>query len=154
MWRSMSPAMILVLTLAVNSAAAAPRIGELEVREGNGGLPCFSISQAEEQRGGAPNFDAITVSDGKAVLWTMAMPKQRTFPVTFRMCIPYAGRLPVLPQMPAAALQAGKAYDVYVATRKPGAAPQGYRGRFCMVKQAQGLMKVRSLGAKGGCQVL
>jgi len=152
MWRSVSPAMILFLTLAVmDSAAAAPRIGELEIRQGNGGAPCFSISEAEEQRGGAPNFDSITVSEGKAVLWTMTMPKQRTFPVTFRMCIPYAGRLPVLPQMPAAQLQSGKAYDVFVATRKPGAAPQGYRARFCLVRQGLGPTKVRTLGPKGGC---
>lgn len=152
MWRSVSPAMILFLTLAVmDSAAAAPRIGELEIRQGNGGAPCFSISEAEEQRGGAPDFDSITVSEGKLVLWTMSMPKQRTFPVTFRMCIPYAGRLPVLPQMPAAALRAGKAYDVFVATRKPGASPQGYRARFCLVRQGLGPMKVRTLGAKGGC---
>ncbi len=152
MWRSVSPAIILFLALAVmDGAAAAPRIGELEVRQGNGGAPCFSISEAEEQRGGAPNFDAITVSDGKAVLWTMVMPKQRTFPVTFRMCIPYAGRLPVLPQTPAAELQVGRAYDVYVATRKPGAAPQGYRARFCLLRQGAGPLKVRTLAARGGC---
>ena len=88
----------------------------------------------------------------KTALWRMAMPAQRTFPVSFRMCIPYAGRLPVLPQMPAAPLQAGKIYDVVIDARTGHAravGPRDYRGRFCLVRQAGGALRVRNIGAAG-----
>ena len=147
------PLLLLFAVLAGLSmdSAAAPRVGELAIRIGNGGIPCFTIPQDEEERAGAPDFHSITVSDGKTTLWSMAMPRQRTFPVSFRMCIPYAGRLPVLPQTPAAELQMGRAYDVYVATRKPGSAPQGYRARFCLLRQGSGAVRVRTLTARSGC---
>lgn len=131
-----------VLGLAGVSAgeARAGRVGELLVRQGNGGMPCFTVSEAEEKRGGAPNFESITVSDsagpGRGAMWSMTMPKQRTFPVTFRMCVPYAGRLPVLPQMPAAPLEAGRVYEVAIQARGPfaAAAPRSYRAHFCLTR--------------------
>src|SRR6476660_9285556 len=95
-------ALFIVLTAAALDSVAGPRVGELVVRTGSSGVPCFTISEAEEARSGAPDFHAIAVSEGKNVLWGMTMHGQRTFPVSFRMCIPYAGRLPVLPQTPAA----------------------------------------------------
>ncbi len=149
---------LIVLSLAgAGQGVAATRVGELLVREGNAGVPCFTISEAEEARGGAPDFNAITVSEmgagPKTALWRMAMPAQRTFPVSFRMCIPYAGRLPVLPQMPAAPLQAGRIYDVVIDARTARASgkagPRDYRGRFCLVQQGR-LLRVRNLGAAGG----
>lgn len=133
-----------LLSLASGSACAAARSGEVVVREGNQGVPCFSISEAQERRTGAPNFHSITVSEAgagaKGVVWIMKMPKHRTFPVSFRMCVPYAGRLPVLPQTPARGLQPGRVYEVLIEPRPPfaGKAPRSYRGRFCVVKTAQG----------------
>ncbi len=147
-----------LFVLAMSAGAgecAAARTGELLVREGNAGVPCFTIPEAEEARSGAPDFQAITVSEAgvKAALWKMAMPAQRTFPVTFRMCIPYAGRLPVLPQTPAAALEAGKLYEVAISARarKSGTAPRDYRGRFCLV-QAEGVLRVRNIAPAGAKQ--
>lgn len=131
------------------AAAAAVRTGEVVVREGNAGVPCFSISEREELRAGAPNFHAITVGEAGAgargAMWTMAMPAARTFPVSFRMCVPYAGRLPVLPQTPALALQPGQVYEVVIEARPPLAAkaPRSYRGRFCVLKAAAGVPRVR-----------
>ena len=133
----------MVLALAGAGEARAARIGELVVRQGNGGVPCFTVSEAEERRGGAPSFQSITVSEaapGRGTMWTMALPSQRTFAVTFHMCVPYAGRLPVLPQMPAAALQPGRVYEVAIEARGPFArsAPRSYRAHFCLQKNGQG----------------
>ena len=135
------------------AAAAASRTGEVMVREGNGGLPCFSISEHEETRAGAPNFHSITVSEAgpgaRMAMWTMVMPRQRTFPVSFRMCVPYAGRLPVLPQTPAAVLQPGRVYEVAIEPRGPLAAtaPRSYRGRFCVTAAGSGAPAVRAATA-------
>lgn len=143
-----------VLGLAVAPAAGAVRPGELEVRQGKDGMPCFTIPQAEEERSGAPDFRAISVVEAgpgaKTLMWSMEMPQARTFPVTFRMCIPYAGRLPVLPQTPARALQTGRPYDVTVAAAAPQqGGPRLYRARFCLLRQGQDAPRVRHLGAGG-----
>ncbi|MDL2355972.1 MAG: hypothetical protein QFF03_12015 [Pseudomonadota bacterium] len=125
-------------------AAPAPRTGEAEVRGSGSGLPCFTIAEREEQRGGAPDFEAVTVVDPstrpRATMWTMSMPPGRTFPVLFSMCIPYAGRVQSLPQTAAAPLATGKVYEVYIAVRasdKPNQ-PRGYGARFCLARQPDG----------------
>lgn len=142
-----------VLGLAVAPATEAARTGELEVREGKAGVPCFTISQAEEERGGAPDFLAISVVEAgpgaKMLMWRMEMPQARTFPVSFRMCIPYAGRLPVLPQRPARPLQPGRPYEVTIEAAAPQqAGPRVYRARFCLLRQGQDAPRVRSLDSK------
>ena len=143
-----------VLGLAVAPAAGAMRTGELEVREGKAGMPCFTIPQAEEERNGAPDFRAISVVEAgpgaRTPMWSMEMPQARTFPVSFRMCIPYAGRLPVLPQTPALALQPGRPYDVTIEAAAPQqGGPRVYRARFCLLRQGQDGPRVRTLAAGG-----
>ncbi len=134
---------------------AAAQMGQLEVRTGNGGAPCFTISEADEKRGGAPNFHAITVSDlshgARTTMWSMAMPAQRTFPVSFRMCVPYAGRLAVLPQTPAAPLQPGRVYEVTIEARGPivRGAPRSYRAHFCVGEAGRRIGAVRTTGPEG-----
>ena len=147
---------LFVLAMTAGAAeCAAAHVGELLVKEGKGGAPCFTISEAEEQRGGTPDFQAIAVSEpgAKVALWKMAMPVHRTFPVTVSMCIPYAGRLPVLPQTPAASLEAGKVYEVAIIARAQRSAdkPRDYRARFCLV-QADGALRVRNLPAAAAKQ--
>ncbi len=147
---------LFVLAMMAGAAeCAAAQAGELLVKEGKGGAPCFTISEVEEQRGGTPDFQSIAVSEPgvKAALWKMAMPVHRTFPVTVSMCIPYAGRLPVLPQTPAAPLEAGKVYEVTISARAPRAADKArdYRARFCLV-QAAGALRVRNLPASAAKQ--
>jgi hypothetical protein len=126
--------LVLILCLAslMLPAQAARRIGEAEVRADTRGQPCFTISEREEKRSGTPDFQAITVSEGERVLWHMAMPPERTFPVNVGMCIPYGGRIPALPQTPALALEAGKLYTVQVEARpgKNAAMPLRYRVQF------------------------
>lgn len=140
---------------SVGGRAAVPA-GELLVRQGDRGVPCFTIAQAEEERSGTPDFHAITVGEAgsKVPMWKMVMPAQRTFPVTFRMCIPYAGRLPVLPQTPAAPLQAGRVYEVAIDARapRPSAAARNYRGRFCLVAQGSGALEVRNIALSASRQ--
>lgn len=123
-------------SMAGTPCIAAPRVAVLEVRAGQAGTACFTITEAQERLYGAPQFDAISVTEAftpRVALWTMTMPRERTFPVSFRMCIPYAGRLPVLPQTRAAPLEAGRVYDVIITPRAPPAtAPRQYRARFCL----------------------
>jgi len=130
---------LLLSVLLVLPAQAARRIGKAEVRAGANGAPCFTISEHEEKRGGTPDFQSITVSDpnGKPV-WTMAMPRERTFSVAFSMCIPYAGRVQALPQTPALALETGKRYQVLIEARKAknAASPLRYLARFCLMSGA------------------
>ncbi len=135
--------------------AAVQVVGQLVVKAGNGGAPCFTISEADERRAGAPNFHAITVTDlsqgARTAMWSMAMPAQRTFPVSFRMCVPYAGRLAVLPQTPAAPLQPGRVYEVTIDARAPIArgAPRSYRAHFCIGQAGGQIGAARIAGAEG-----
>jgi hypothetical protein len=130
--------MKLILTLFLASlllpAQAARRIGEAQVRADANGQPCFTISESDEKRSGTPDFQAITVSEGARVLWHMTMPRDRTFPVNFSMCIPYGGRVTALPQTPAAALAEGKTYSVQLEARpgKSPAMPLRYQANFCL----------------------
>ncbi|WP_312550264.1 hypothetical protein [Massilia sp.] len=141
------PAMTLPLTLILilllaPPAQAARRVGEALVREGANGVPCFTISQREEQRGGVPDFQSVTVSEaGGKLMWRMAMPRERTFPVMNSMCIPYGGRVQALPQTPAAALAPGKAYLVQIEARpgRKASMPLRYQARFCLVKKPGGM---------------
>lgn len=144
---------LLVLPAAANAAAA---IGEAEVREGADGVPCFTIAEREERRSGAPNFEAISVTEvaGKrrAVVWSMAMPQGRTFPLMFNMCIPYGGRVPALPQRSAELLEAGTLYEVAIAVRQPQPAPPQSQpnslvARFCLLRRADGSKAVSTAAA-------
>jgi hypothetical protein len=145
--------LILLLPATWACAAPAPRTGEAEVRESSSGLPCFTISEREERRGGAPNFDAITVYDPsarpRAKMWAMTMPANRTFPVLFSMCVPYGGRVQSLPQTAAATLEPGKVYEVYIDVRASDTPdqPRGYGARFCLAKQRDGSVVVHHIGA-------
>lgn len=148
----MKPLLTLCLAcLTVLPAQAARRVGEAEVRAGANGVPCFTISQREEGRGGAPDFASISVtaSQERVSMWRMAMPRARTFPVAWSMCIPYAGRVLALPQTPALPLESGKVYTVRIDARpgKGGAMPLRYQARFCLSRQPDGGTVVRHIGA-------
>ncbi len=129
-------------------AHAAPRVGEAQVRSGKNELPCFTIAEREEQRGGSPDFQAVTVTAGERVLWRMAMPRERTFPLASSMCIPYGGRVQALPQTPAAPLERGIVYNVELKSRsgKNATAP-AYAARFCLTRGPDGSTGVRQIGA-------
>ena len=141
---------------AVRAApAVAVRMGEADVRASAGGVPCFTIAEREERLNGAPSFHAISVSaatgKARAPMWQMTMPAERTFPLLFSMCVPYAGRVPSLPQQHAEALEAGRVYEVSIEVRA-GAAPahpRFYGARFCLARQADGSSAVRLLGGAG-----
>ena len=146
----------LIAQLSAGGASAAPaaRVGEAEVRESSRGLPCFTIPEREERRSGVPDFVAITVYEPsvkpRARMWAMSMPANRTFPVSFSMCIPYAGRVQALPQTAAATLAPGQVYDVAIAVRAGGDTPnrpRSYVARFCLAKQGDGSVVVRQVDA-------
>lgn len=142
------PTIMLILLLAL-PAQAARRIGEAQVRDGANGVPCFTISQREEKRGGVPDFQSVTVSEaGGKVLWRMAMPRERTFPVMYSMCIPYGGRVQALPQTPAAMLEAGKSYLVQIDARpgRKASMPLRYQARFCLGREG-GKLRLQAIGA-------
>ncbi|NHZ98856.1 hypothetical protein [Massilia sp. CCM 8734] len=154
---------VVAATWCVN-ACAAPPVGELDVRMGSGGTPCFTVFQKDELRFGAPEFRSISVSEvtpaGKALMWAMSIPPQRPFLVTFRLCIPYAGRLPVLPKTTALPLQPGKVYETLIEITPPmlSSAPRTYRARFCLSAKAGGTVQLHTLSggaldgkARAGC---
>ena len=143
--------MKLFLTLCLASlltfhAQAAPRVGEAEVRSGKNELPCFTIAEREEQRGGGPDFQAVTVTAGERILWRMAMPRERTFPLASSMCIPYGGRVQALPQTPAAPLERGIVYSVDLEPR-PGKNVTAlvYKARFCLTRKSDGRPDVHQI---------
>ncbi|WP_426190517.1 hypothetical protein [Massilia sp. DWR3-1-1] len=140
------------LAAAQAAPAPLPRTGEADVREGGGGVPCFTIAERDERRDGAPSFQAISVVDvarkPRTTMWAMAMPADRTFPLMFSMCIPYAGRVAALPQEEAEALAPDTVYEVAIAVRGgSGKLPAAYVRRFCLARQADGTRAVRLLGA-------
>jgi len=145
-----------LLQMEEQAAQTERNIGEVEVRAGANGVPCFTISKREEQRGGAPDFQAVTVSDSSGKpMWKMAMPRERTFSVTHSMCIPYAGRVQALPQTPAAALEPGKAYQVLIDARKANNAgsPLRYLAWFCLAPgTAPAGTGISSMSMRGDCQ--
>jgi hypothetical protein len=148
------PVMKLLLILCLASlftlpVLAARRVGEAQVRPGKNDLPCFTIAEREEKRSGSPDFQSVTVTANQRILWRMSMPRERTFPLAFNMCIPYGGRGPALPQTPAAALESGTVYTVHLDTRpgKGSTEPLRYAARFCLARQADGKTAVHQLGA-------
>jgi hypothetical protein len=132
--------------LMLAPATALARIGVAEVREGPRGGPCFTISPREE-REGTPDFQAVTVSEGSRLLWKMTMPRERTFPLSFSMCVPYGGQVASLPRTQAAALEAGKVYSLRIEARpgKPGGTAQAYEARFCLARQRDGSAVVHQI---------
>jgi hypothetical protein len=140
-------------------AQAERRVGEAQVRANANGQPCFTISEREERRSGTPDFQAITVTEGERVVWRMSMPRERTFPVSSSMCIPYGGRVQALPQTPAAPLKDGVRYIVAVEARsaRSVATPLRYQASFCLTPSQGGLVvhqiatEARPGGAVRGC---
>jgi hypothetical protein len=139
----------LLLAAVLDAPAASGRVGEAEVRASANGEPCFTISEREERHFGTPDFNAMSVMDPHArqpLLWHMAMPAERTFPVSFSMCIPYGGRVPALPQTPAAKLEPGKVYRVRIEARRAhGQVANAYEARFCLARQPDGSVLVHHI---------
>ena len=140
---------LFLASLLLLPAQAARRVGEAQVRADANGQPCFTISDDEERRSGSPDFQAITVSEGQRTLWRMSMPRERTFPMSSGMCIPYGGRVSSLPQTSAASLHDGEVYTVFLEARSVGkpATPLRYQARFCLTRR-QGGVGVRQVDAK------
>jgi hypothetical protein len=117
------------------------------VRAGKNGEPCFTVDAVSERQDGTAQFRGLTVVDTvtRAIVWEMALPSGRSFPLTYTVCIPYAGRVAALPQTPAAALADGRMYQVTLVVRnwnRP-AAPRAYLATFCLVGPARAVTVVR-----------
>lgn len=164
----MRPNLLIVSVVVVAGwsahADAASSVGELDVRPGSAGMPCFTVFQKDERRFGAPEFRSISVHEltagGKSLMWAMTIPPERPFLVTFRLCVPYAGRLPVLPKTTALPLQPGKVYEAVIDIKPPvlASAPRAYRVRFCLSGKPDGTLQIRTLSGatadgkgRGGC---
>lgn len=127
------------LALLALPRPALARVGEAEVREGPRGGPCFTIAPRED-RLGTPDFQALSVTDGRRALWKLSMPPGRSFALSFAMCVPYGGRVASLPQAPAAELETGKVYFLRIDPRpaRGAGAASAYEARFCLAKQPDG----------------
>jgi hypothetical protein len=164
-----SAAVLLAATAHGAPPQGAPRAGDAEVRQGDSGVPCFTIAEKDERRFGAPYFQSIRVTDvterQAAPMWLMEMPAGRSFPLMFSMCVPYAGRVAALPQRPADALAPGRLYEVLITVRAEDGAsgapasaavsahgalpadaiPVVYVARFCLLRKADGSQALRPL---------
>ena len=136
---------ILLLVMCAWLSAAHARVGEAEVREGPRGGPCFTITPREE-RLGTPDFQSIVVWEGAHPVWKMTMPKERTFPLTYGMCVPYGGRVASLPRTASGPLVPGHVYSLRIETRPGGGrtAPF-YEARFCLARQHDGSAVVHQI---------
>lgn len=132
------PVRVLLACAWLPAAAAYARVGEAEVREGPRGGPCFTITPREE-RLGMPDFQGIVVWEGAHPVWKMTMPKERTFPLTYGMCVPYGGRVASLPRTTSAPLVPGRVYSLRIEARPGGGRTASfYEARFCLVRQHDG----------------
>jgi hypothetical protein len=135
----------MLLCAGLLAAPAYARVGEAEVREGPRGGPCFTITPREE-RLGTPEFQSIVVWEGARPVWKMSMPKERTFPLTFGMCVPYGGRVASLPRTSPAPLVQGRIYSLRIEARAGnGRAASAYEARFCIARQRDGSAVVHQI---------
>jgi hypothetical protein len=128
------------------ATVAHARVGEAEVREGPRGGPCFTIT-AHEERLGMPDFQGIVVWDGAHPVWKMTMPKERTFPLTYGMCVPYGGRVASLPRTVSGPLVPGRIYSLRIEARPGGGGRTApfYEARFCLARQHDGSAVVHQI---------
>ena len=77
----------------------------------------------------------------------MSMPAERSFPLSFAMCVPYGGKVASLPRTQAVALEPGKVYFLHIETRPPKgkATPLAYVARFCLARQPDGSAVVHQI---------
>ena len=146
----MRSAVLLLAMLLVVPGLGAP--APASVRAGSNGGPCFTVDAAAERADGTAQFRAVTVVDvaADAVAWQMALPGGRSFALMHTVCIPYAGRVPALPQTSAAELVAGRVYRVVLAVHNGPhpQAPRAYTAQFCLAGTAR---QVRQLAAGAAC---
>lgn len=137
---------VCLLALSLLMSPAHARVGEAEVREGPRGGPCFTISPREE-RLGTPDFQSVAVTEGARLLWKMAMPKERSFALTFGMCVPYGGRVASLPRTASSRLEPGRVYSLRIEARPggDGRAAASYEARFCLARQHDGSAVVHQI---------
>jgi hypothetical protein len=140
------PVPVLLACAWLPAATAHARVGEAEVREGPRGGPCFTITPREE-RLGTPDFQGIVVWEGARPVWKMTMPKERTFPLTFGMCVPYGGRVASLPRSTSSALVPGRVYNLRIEARPDGRGRTApfYEARFCLARQHDGRAVVHQI---------
>ena len=138
---------VLLASASLPATVAHARVGEAEVREGPRGGPCFTITPREE-RLGTPDFHGIVVWEGAHPVWKMTMPKERTFPLTYGMCVPYGGRVASLPRTASGPLVPGRVYSLRIEARPGGggrAAPF-YEARFWLARRQDGSAVVHQIG--------
>lgn len=74
------------------------------------------------------------MSDGQRLMWRMTIPRERSFPLGFAMCVSYGGKVASLPRAEAASLQPGRGYNLHIEARPGAKGPAAlvYQARFCL----------------------
>lgn len=139
---SLEGAVALALCAALNSACAMSRMGDAEVLEKDG-QPCFVVPAKELSRGPNVRVQAVSVGDQSAkpvvTVWKAPIDPPAT-PSSLANCVAY-GQLPSRPgDPPAAELQTGKVYEVYLNGRSSDSSDptRGYTAKFCFVANGAG----------------
>lgn len=131
-------------------ASARSRIADTEISSVDG-VPCFTISLAEERRNGQPLLGALSVADltdkPATGMWSFLMTGGEKIPLSSKSCLLY-GDLPKNAQavegMPAPELQAGRVYSIFLNGRPndPSDPTYGYMGKFCIALKPDGGQQV------------
>lgn len=140
-----------ILAALTTSACATSRMGEAEVRQVDG-VPCFTITEKEEQRaGGAPRLSALSVYDASASptteIWSFTSQLAKMPTLSSGACIPY-GQAPAGSETTKSIpLQVGKKYGVVLSTERedPSDPTFGYDARFCLVAKPDGGVRVQQV---------
>lgn len=142
---------ILLMSLCLH-ACATSRIADAEVSSVDG-VPCFTISQKEENRNGQPLLGALSISDlsvkPATKVWSFVMSEGRKVPLSSKICLLYGD----IPQgangMPVPELQTGRVYSIFVNGRPddPSDPTYGYRGKFCIVATSTGERNIIAIGS-------
>jgi len=142
-----------------NSACVSTRLGEAAVKDQNG-VPCFTVTEKEQQRAGVPLLVALDLADVTVTtkpvveIWSFVLPaSERAQPMPASACILYGQALPGSDVTKAPEpLQTGRLYEVYLNARPVDTSDPtfGVHAKFCLIAQAGGGVKVHQVIYKDG----
>lgn len=145
----------LALAILTVAAGATSRMGDADVREKNG-APCFTVTAQEEKRTGALHLMALNVYDMSTkpvvTVWSFGMSTDDGQPISSKTCVRYGHAPSGASGSPAAPLQAGKLYQVFLnakSTRR-NEPTFGYSARFCLLVQPDGKATVHRVVYQDG----
>ena len=139
-----------VAVVAFTNVYATSRIGEAEVRLENG-LPCFTITNKEENRAGAPQLRGLKVYDASVKpsieVWFFTLPIDARQTISSNTCISY-GKAPLgAESTKAIQLAIGKVYEVAIKGKLNDSSDPTfwYEAKFCLIRQSNDEVQIHQI---------